>query len=110
MSWALLPELQFDVLLHRCVLRRWLGAVSHAARLFRWWIMKLTKAQEQKAQDLASQIKGNVSSLQMGGYYESFMTSQRSTWDQVAKAGTRIATRVNEILKAETKKIQVLKV
>jgi hypothetical protein len=101
MSWALLPELQLDVLLQRGVLRRRMGAVPDAARLFGWWIMKLTKAQEKKAQELASRMEGNVSSLQMGGYYESFMTSQRSTWGQVAKVGTRIATRVNEILKAK---------
>lgn len=63
--------------------------------------MTLTKAQEKKAQDLARQIEGNVAIYRMGGYWTSFQTNQRNVWNQVAAAGKKIATRVNEILKAK---------
>ena len=60
--------------------------------------MKLTKAQEQKAQDLAREILGNVEVLNMGTSYVSFQQSQRRSWDKVAATNVKIATRVNEIL------------
>lgn len=61
----------------------------------------MTAKQEERARELASKIEGNVRSLQMGGFWESFMQAQRRTWDEISREEDCIRQRVNEILHPE---------
>lgn len=66
----------------------------------------MSRADETRARELAGRIEGNVRSLRMGGFYESFMQAQRAAWAEISRQKECVRIRVNEILHPERKAVK----